>query len=320
MVANHDSPAPVPARFYHAISLYFGMPVALGLAFGVTQAGVIAPLMHKPVSIVYWISLLVALWLLMEACSRLASRLLRPIDPPLWMILVAGGLIQTPLGSLYLAGQQQFFTHFLTAPAFQSPFVFDGIPSFAASLPRLLLQNAAPIVIWVLTNYFFDRVVGFPRFRRVPRQSVAATPVSSVEASPAVEMSAPTPPPERAWLVNRLPENVRGDVLVISSMDHYLRVTTDKGSGIVHGRFTDAIAEMPDGQGWQVHRSHWVHRAAIRCVVTHGQRFRIELTNGSVIPASPRYIEVLRRAGFTPQRPQSGTGFDQQANRARNFG
>ncbi len=297
-----DKPSPitrVPAFFYPAISLYFGVPTVFGLAFGFTQAGIIAPLLHKSVSIIYWVTLLVALWLLLEACSRLAARLLRPIDSPLWLILIVGGLIQTPLGSLYLMGQQRFFSYFLTDTAFLSPFEFDGIGAFLTALPRLLLQNTGPIAIWVFTNYFFARVVGFPRFRK----SQASIVTASTNPTHGDDVTVPAPFFGDTGLLVRLPENIRGEILVISAMDHYLQITTGKGSTLVHGRLIDAIREMPEAQGWQVHRSHWVHRAAIRRVITDHRRFRMELANGTVIPVSPRYIEVLKRAGFRPQHP-----------------
>lgn len=324
---NDDSAAePATAMTSHALvyrilSFYIGVPAAFGLAFGLTQAGIIAPLLPKPVSIIYWITLLIALWLLLEACSRLAARLLRPFSTPLWLILIMGGIIQTPIGSLYLAAQQQFFQYFLVGTGFQSPFGFNGILPFLASLPRLLIQNAGPILIWVLTNYFFDRVVGLPRFHR----SIE----SQVEASS--DGTLPVPPLRNAggndstWenLANRLPERVRGKILLISSMDHYLRITTDKGSGIIHGRLADAIGAIPEGQGWQVHRSHWVHRDAIARVVAAGQRFQVELTNGTSIPASARYIELLRIAGFAPQRSQAKPAREAKSNsldRAGNSG
>jgi DNA-binding LytR/AlgR family response regulator len=101
-------------------------------------------------------------------------------------------------------------------------------------------------------------------------------------------------------LHSRLPENLKGEILAISALDHYLQVLTEKGSATVHGRFADAVSEMPVGSGWQVHRSHWVHRSAIRRLLVEQQRYSIERVDGTVVPVSSRYVEVLKMAGFKP--------------------
>ena len=40
--------------------------------------------------------------------------------------------------------------------------------------------------------------------------------------------------------------------------DHYVRVFTDAGESLILLRLSDAMAEVRDVPGLQIHRSHWV--------------------------------------------------------------
>ncbi len=49
-----------------------------------------------------------------------------------------------------------------------------------------------------------------------------------------------------------------GQINHIEAQEHYIRVATSSERRMVLYRFSDAIREMPDTLGLQVHRSHWV--------------------------------------------------------------
>jgi len=285
-----------PVVFYRALSFYIGVPLVIGLAFGFSQSGMLAPLLRKPVSIIYWITLLLVLWALYEICSRLAARALKRYRPPLWLILVVGSLIQTPLGAIYIGLHQRFFAAFLPEPNAFAHLSFGSLQTMLLEYPRMLLQNAVPMAIWLGVNYFFDRLVGMPRFRHAAPE--LSTPPRAPEPSPPVNEPSVVPQPR---LVSRLPDAVQGEIRSISALDHYLQVTTDNGSAVVHGRLAEAIADMPKDCGWQVHRSHWVHRAAIKRLLVDQQKYRLERSDGVIVPVSNRYVELLKAAGFKPQ-------------------
>jgi hypothetical protein len=302
-----------PAQFYKGVTLHVGVPLALGITFGFARAGTMAHLFPKPVSIVYWCTLLLVLWSLMEVCSRAVERMLRPWRPPLWLIVLPGAILQTSLGGFYIEAHQRFFMGFLPSPSDFKPIHIEL--SSLLHFHRLLLLNAGPIALWVGINYFFDRLVDFPRFRYPPAQvpsvpspamatSSSPPPSPDPALTPAPPSAAPTTPAAApvaiatGYLHSRVPENLKGEILAISALDHYLHVLTEKGSAIVHGRFVDAVSEMPVGCGWQVHRSHWVHRSAIRRLLVEQQRYSIERVDGTVVPVSSRYVEVLKMAGF----------------------
>ena len=59
-------------------------------------------------------------------------------------------------------------------------------------------------------------------------------------------------------LVRRLDPDLGTDLISMSMQDHYIDVTTARGSQLLLMRMTDAIAETPPTNGLRIHRSHWV--------------------------------------------------------------
>lgn len=112
--------------------------------------------------------------------------------------------------------------------------------------------------------------------------------------------SAPTAPATAtpATVLNRLPLDKRGTLLALSVEDHYVRIVTTKGTDIVLLRLRDAMAETGTIDGMQVHRSHWVAKAAISATRRDGDRAILTLTNKDEIPASRRYLPALKKAGL----------------------
>ena len=105
----------------------------------------------------------------------------------------------------------------------------------------------------------------------------------------------------RPALLDRLPLDKRGPLLSLSVEDHYVRVRTTRGEEMVLMRLGDAIRETAPTDGLQVHRSHWVARAAVTAARRDGDRAILTLTDGHELPASRRYIPALRDAGLLPR-------------------
>ena len=81
--------------------------------------------------------------------------------------------------------------------------------------------------------------------------------------------------------------------------DHYVEIHTDRGSDLVLMRFGDALKELGGTEGMQVHRSHWIARAALKkvsCGAPAGP-WPI-LANGAEVPVSRRYARALREANW----------------------
>lgn len=117
-----------------------------------------------------------------------------------------------------------------------------------------------------------------------------------------------TAPPATAALprlVERLPTGVQGALIRVSGQNHYVEIATDKGSARVLLRLSDALAELGDIDGAQVHRSHWVAAQAVVSVERDGPKQLLVLTDGSRIPVGRRYQQGAER--LAQLRPRSGT-------------
>lgn len=104
--------------------------------------------------------------------------------------------------------------------------------------------------------------------------------------------------PSDPAILERLPLPQRGRLLHIAVSDHYVDVTTDKGTTLVLMRLSDAIRETAPIKGLQVHRSHWVALDAVRRSLRQGGKPMLELENGTLVPVSRTYLADARAAGL----------------------
>ena len=80
--------------------------------------------------------------------------------------------------------------------------------------------------------------------------------------------------------------------------DHYVEVHTEEGSDLLLLRFRDALRELDGLDGAQVHRSHWVARAAVAGVERRSGRIALRLVNGNRVPVSRSFAPALRDRGW----------------------
>ncbi len=117
-------------------------------------------------------------------------------------------------------------------------------------------------------------------------------------ARSAARAEAPDTPAPAAALVARLSERARGEPLHLRMQDHYIEVHTSRGMEMVLLRFRDALREVEGVDGMQVHRSHWVARAAVDGVERRGGRVTLRLVNGTRVPVSRSFAPALRARGW----------------------
>lgn len=86
--------------------------------------------------------------------------------------------------------------------------------------------------------------------------------------------------------LSRLPAGVAGELVCIRMEDHYLRVTTRNGEALILMRMRDALGELKDYPGLQVHRSWWVAADAVVRLARSGRRLEVVLKNGTRAPVS----------------------------------
>lgn len=97
----------------------------------------------------------------------------------------------------------------------------------------------------------------------------------------------------------RLPHGLRtARLLALEAEDHYLRVHTDGGSGLILLRLADAVAELSSVEGAQTHRSWWVARKAIVAAKRLDGRAALTLDGGQEVPVSRSYYKAINEAGW----------------------
>jgi hypothetical protein len=110
--------------------------------------------------------------------------------------------------------------------------------------------------------------------------------------------SAAAPNPQRPAILDRLPRPQQGRLLHIGVTDHYVEVTTEKGTSLLLMRLSDAIGEAAPAKGLQVHRSHWVALDAVRSAKRQDGKPVLELENGAIIPISRSFLAAAKAAGL----------------------
>lgn len=109
------------------------------------------------------------------------------------------------------------------------------------------------------------------------------------------EASVQTAPPA---LLARLAPERRGPLVSLSVSDHYVEVTTTKGSEMILMRLSDAIGETGEDQGLQIHRSHWVSTTFLNQIKRLDGKPHAILRDGRALPVSRTYLPSLKQAGF----------------------
>jgi hypothetical protein len=110
--------------------------------------------------------------------------------------------------------------------------------------------------------------------------------------------TAPSPVEPAARFVDRLPARLGQNLLCLQMEDHYVRAHTDLGSDLILTPLKDAVAELTDIEGLQVHRSWWVARRAVAAAIVKGRNHSLRLTNGLEVPVSRTSVAKARALGW----------------------
>lgn len=97
---------------------------------------------------------------------------------------------------------------------------------------------------------------------------------------------------------NRLSPELGTTLMCFEMEDHYLRVHTAKGNELHHMKMADAINELDDYPGIQVHRSWWIALSAVETISKHSRDYKAHLKNGMIVPISRSRVEALREKGL----------------------
>ena len=151
------------------------------------------------------------------------------------------------------------------------------------------VRHDLPLPWWVAVAAIFvfaEAVAALACHRLVPRVQrslragrVALAGLTAVKAAP----------PLMAGKV-RIPV---ADILRVEASGNYVQVVTAQAQHVLPGPFMSVLAQLPEGAGHRVHRSHWVAMHAVHEVVRTAKGIRLITVTGDDVPvAQPLSPEV----------------------------
>ncbi len=152
------------------------------------------------------------------------------------------------------------------------------------------------------TLYFDVWLIGFliNAFTSLTMARAEGAPAPESAPAPALDpapLPEPPAPPRVPRLEDRLPQGF-GAIHALKSEDHYVRVFGEGRTTLLLMRLRDAIAELGEVDGLQVHRSWWIARFGVAEVSRQGREAVIRLHDGTQAPVSREAMARLRAAGW----------------------
>jgi len=267
---------------------YLGVPLINGLMLGWLQVGRTAE-WPKSVALLYWLGVSFLGLYVFDLGTRPLARVFRAWRVPLWITLLTGQMILSPLVLSPLVQLWRQWIHGFLGPA-------EPLPQSAFTLALFIQSLPTNVAFWLGINLLFFYGFGMPRMGYVP-------PSASYPARPGEQSmkDPPDPAPQPstdgsvpAFMARLRPER-RGALLALRAEGHYLRVYTDAGSDLILYRLSDALGELDERDGARVHRSWWV---AERALTDKPGSDSLELCNGLKVPVSRSYRLRARERGW----------------------
>lgn len=98
--------------------------------------------------------------------------------------------------------------------------------------------------------------------------------------------------------LKRLPTEIGKELICFVMEDHYLRVYTSEGEHLLLHRMKDALEELKDYNGTQVHRSWWIAIDKVKKVKKETRKAKITMINGVEVPVSQKYLPQIKEVGL----------------------
>jgi len=98
---------------------------------------------------------------------------------------------------------------------------------------------------------------------------------------------------EKIPFLKRISNKIGYGLISLSMQDHYVEVITSKGRELVHLTFAEAVHELKNYPGTQIHRSHWISNDAISSLSREGRTTFVETVDGRKLPVSEPYRELV---------------------------
>lgn len=231
-----------------------------------------APLADR---LLYWLGLGLGGYLLFRPAMTAASAVARRLDLPEAATWTAGFLIAALPMSLII---------WAVSPG-RPRRLPDGAEWLGLYANVAVVGGAVTLVFWILSAGERRALAAPP-----PPQQPPPQPSPPLSPSGAAERS------EQPRFVERLPSHLGRDLFALEMEDHYVRAHMAAGSALILMRMRDAVAELDELDGLQVHRSWWVARVAVEGLEQDGRNMRLKLKNGIEAPVARDRQAAVRDA------------------------
>ena len=228
--------------------------------------------------LVFWTTTVGANWLVAHIVFRVTIQSFHARHWPTWTALLLAALVTALPGTA---------TVWLVVAIY-----LNYLPSDMSGFMELYTQVfVLHLIIGSLVYHLIEKKF---RQRDIAREADARALTARRERTDAEPRAA-----SNAALLARLPAHSRAELLHLRMQDHYVEVHTAAGSEMLLLRFRDALREVEDVNGLQVHRSHWVARNAVAAVERRrGGRVVLRLVNGTRVPVSRSFAPALKKRGW----------------------
>jgi hypothetical protein len=260
-----------PREWAKDLAVMVGVGVFLGVIgpFGSFYGG------PMELRIPYWVANMLIGFLVLSIVVRLSVTAASRLDLPVWFSMATG----VAVGALPLALILRWFSAWFWPPN-------HGHLSPLFELYGEVLAISEP---FAFVYYFVSSRGWRPAEAEPPAPAAAPAPAPPAQPGPAAA---------GGRFLDRLPPRLGRELICLRMEDHYVRAHTPKGSDLILIPLKDAIAELGDIDGLQVHRSWWVARSAVAEVLVSGRNLSLRLTNGLDVPVSRASVAKLRASGW----------------------
>ncbi|EEA94801.1 LytTr DNA-binding domain family protein [Pseudovibrio sp. JE062] len=264
-------------RDMRGFSFFVVIPLALA-AFTATETGYNRTLGYSG-AIIYISFIALVSWWIAELTTKLVWVSARAYRPPLWVICSVGVTLACVLVVPLVSQVSYLFAEYW-------PTERDSeLLNHAATNPvsEELMQTARAVIFWLTSNYAFDRLLNYPRFRYetqdLPQQNSSIDYIKSENE-----------------LLRRLQSiSSLDEIDHVKAEEHYTCVSGKGQHELIHYRFGLALKDLAGEEGFKVHRSHWVRKSAVFKTVETGSKLHIELKNGTLVPVSRPNHSLIRQ-------------------------
>jgi len=95
--------------------------------------------------------------------------------------------------------------------------------------------------------------------------------------------------------IRKLSSSVAAEPLLLQAQEHYLKVTTELGSELILYKFGQAMREIPESFGVQIHRSFWVATHNVKSWSMTDNGIKISVHHGDPVPVSRRFEQIVKQ-------------------------